>query len=122
MLGLDVKVHIDRRWDTATVQVWLHRNVQGQAQVLTFDWDAETSRYLWTWIDYDPTSSSNFMRATLEMPEAAFQALIAAGADVLPPDRAQAAHLTDAQKVRDQALGMVERIIDSDLAREAGRK
>jgi hypothetical protein len=39
-----------------------------------------------------------------------------------PAPEAGARHLDDALNVRDRALGMVERIIDADLAREANRR
>lgn len=51
----------------------------------------------------------------------AFSALIAAGMDFEPPSSAVSNHLKDALAVRDRALGMVERIVDADLAREAAR-
>lgn len=45
---------------------------------------------------------------TLKLPEDAFAALIAEGANVMPPDRAQGRHLEDTIEVRDRLLAMVE--------------
>jgi hypothetical protein len=44
---------------------------------------------------------------SLRLPRDGFEQLIAEGANVLPPDRAQGRHLDDAIKVRDQLLGLL---------------
>lgn len=43
-------------------------------------------------------------RPTMRLPEDVLRALVAAGSEVLPPDRALANHLEDAIKVRDRVL------------------
>ena len=47
-------------------------------------------------------------RPLLELPDAYLAAIVAAAGDVLPPDRAQAAHLADTIAVRDRLLALVE--------------
>jgi hypothetical protein len=44
---------------------------------------------------------------TLIFPAGVLEAIVAAGTNLMPPDRAQAEHLKDAVKVRDVLLGLV---------------
>lgn len=46
---------------------------------------------------------------SLVLPSEALEALVAAGADHLPPSSAQAEHLADTRAVRDRLLTLVER-------------
>lgn len=98
-----MKAHLVHRWDRNSVQVWIY-------QTSTFDglrlfqyggdvpWvDCSEGK---TRLDYPPPS--------LELPRDVFEALVAEGAGVLPPDRAQDRHLTDAIKVRDRLLKLIE--------------
>lgn len=61
------------------------------------------------------------MPPSLVMRPQMLEAIVKAGSDFLPPSAATDNHLNDAVGVRDRLLGMVERIVDADLAREATR-
>lgn len=108
-----MRCHIERDWSRDAVKVWLYQPGRDMnAQVIGIADDG----YL-TMQNFEPGQDAP---PSFILPTEALEALVKAGSDVLPPSDATVDALQDARAVRDQALGMVERIIDSDLAREAG--
>jgi hypothetical protein len=55
----------------------------------------------------------------IKLPEGALDAIVHEHLKVAAPSTATADHLADAAGVRDRLLGLVERIVDADIAREA---
>jgi len=103
------KVHVDTTasWSTNTVDVYIYapgpehttRVVQvGRAE------DGQT-----TFTEVDVQQGEQMPGPSFSLPDFMFKALIAAGAEVLPPDRAQASHLADAITVRDRLLTLIEK-------------
>lgn len=58
-------------------------------------------------------------RIGIFLPPGTLEPLLAEGYSISPPNEAMQEHRDDAIEVRDRALGMIERVIDADLAREA---
>lgn len=95
-----MKAHIERDPIRQTVRVWLYRSgPDGTLLLHLFPSRIEEV------VEPGASLSDN---PSLELPEAAFEALVAAGIDFAPPSSAQAEHLADAVKVRDRLLSLVE--------------
>jgi hypothetical protein len=102
-----MRVHIERDWSADRVRVYVARSgAAGDLRNLTIPPDGVG------WLVeevLEPGTRTSDIRPLLEIPVDVFEAIIAAGADVLPPDRTQAAHLADAIGVRDRLLALIER-------------
>lgn len=100
-----MNVFLEPDFITRTVKVWVTRGGEGRTSLLRVtDYVDPVS---WRWDDIDAAVAGEERLPTLVLPEDVLKALVSAGADALPPDRAQAAHLADAIKVRDTLLGLV---------------
>lgn len=92
------KVEIRQRPVTFQLDVYLFDNFDGKTFIYNLDGSVREE------LDHGGTSPE----PTVTLDEDTLAAIVAAGADILPPDRAQAAHLADAIQVRDRLLTMVE--------------
>ncbi len=100
-----MNVDLEPDFITRTV-MWVTRGGARRSLLRVTDYVDPVS---WRWEDLDDGTGAvrDDLLPTLVLPEDVLKALVAAGADALPPDRAQAAHLADTIKVRDQLLGLV---------------
>jgi hypothetical protein len=94
------QVHVERRWSTQSVRVWVRI---GNGKLLTIPGPGLLEE-----VEVEPggITEEGYL---MELPEHVFAAIVAAGAEVLPPDRAMAAHLADATTVRDRLLSIFEK-------------
>lgn len=95
-----MKAHMERDFVTQTVKVWVTTD-DHQLLLRVTDYVDPVS---WRWDQIKPGSEQ---LPTMVLPEPVLAAIVVAGAEVLPPDRAQAAHLADAIKMRDALLELV---------------
>lgn len=108
-----MKVHIERRWDTQSVDIYVYEPSMNMGGRLLRWKDAGTVE----WVEVAPGEQAE--APSLQLPVEVLEHLVVQAQDFLPPSAAVGAALKDTQEVRDKLLGMVERIIDADLAREA---
>jgi hypothetical protein len=102
-----VKARIEPRFTAFSVDIWFydHDPVEGNALVVYRPsgegtmWDREIV-----------PNGAEMPSPSLSIPNDALEAIVAAGADHLPPSSAQAEHLADVRAVRDRMLTIVERV------------
>lgn len=110
-----MRVHIERRWDRQSVDIYVYEpNLSAAATTRLLRWVGAGEVQ---WVEMGPGEQAD--TPSLQMPVEVLEQLVSQAQDFLPPSAAVGAALKDTQEVRDKLLGMVERIIDADLAREA---
>ena len=108
-----MKVHIERRFDRMAVDIYVYESLPNMKhRLLRWKGAGEVE-----WIDTNDGEQP--MGPSLQLPVEVLEQLVSEAQDFLPPSAAVGAALKDTQEVRDKLLGMVERIVDADLAREA---
>lgn len=95
-----MKVVTQWRPGTDLIDVWIRQETFNGAVLLRMK--AES---IWGWEKLEQTTGP--VSPTLTLPGDVFKALIAEGADILPPSAATERHLSDAIKVRDQLLALL---------------
>lgn len=120
-----MRVHVADRFELNVVAVYIVDDA-GPRRILRLLPPAGSApdrfaRLSYRWEDYDPMAATADLEPTLELPRPAWEAMVAAGAELAPADRTMATAWKDARDVRDRLLGLVERAMAPDRpeAREA---
>lgn len=95
-----MKVVTQWRPGTDLIDIWIRQETFNGAVLLRMKEDG-----IWEWGKLEVAAAP--VLPTLTLPGDVFKALIAEGADILPPSAATERHLQDAIKVRDQLLALL---------------
>lgn len=98
-----MKARVERNWMNHSVKIWLYHQGPPIRLVRVLGPD--------TFQDEILVEGAELPEPSLQLPEEALSALIAAVSEILPASDATTGHLKDAVMVRDRLLSLVERSV-----------